>query len=123
MKLSGFICAFSSLVILNTVPLSAFSQTTSPSITSADLRQRMNILASDSLAGRRTGEPGCESAARYIAKEFKRMGLRPLDPAKSYFQHYDFSERAFDSTKKEKTKAVNVIGFIPGSSKKLKDQV
>jgi aminopeptidase YwaD len=83
----------------------------------------MNILASDSLAGRRTGEPGCEKAARYIASEFKRIGLVPLDSAKSYFQYYEFSEKTFDSTKKTKTKAANVIGFLPGNDKNALNEV
>jgi aminopeptidase YwaD len=100
----------------------SFPQTTS-AITESDLRLRMNILASDSLAGRRTGEPGAEKAARYIASEFKRIGLVPMSPGKSYFQYYDFSEKAFDSTKKEKTKAMNVIGYLPGNDKKLKDEL
>jgi len=99
-----------------------FSQTTT-AITANDLRLRMNILASDSLAGRRSGEPGAEKAARYIASEFKRIGLKPLDSARKYFQAYDFSEHMMDSTKKERTKAVNVIGFLPGNDKKLKDEV
>jgi aminopeptidase YwaD len=72
----------------------------------------MNILASDSLAGRRTGEIGCEKAARYIASEFKRIGLEPLDSANTYFQNYEFSEKMFDSTKTAKTKAANVIGLL-----------
>jgi hypothetical protein len=83
----------------------------------------MNILASDSLAGRRTGEPGCEKAARYIASEFKRIGLVPLDSAKSYFQYYEFSEKTFDSTKNTKTKAANVIGFLPGNDKNALNEV
>ena len=99
-----------------------YSQTI-PAITAKDLRLRMNILASDSLAGRLTGSPGCEKAAHYIASEFKRIGLVPLGSGKSYFQDYDFSEKTFDSTKTEKTKAANVIGFIRGNDKKLKDEV
>jgi hypothetical protein len=83
----------------------------------------MDILASDSLAGRRTGELGCEKAARYIATEFKRIGLAPLDSEKSYFQYYDFSEHTFDSTKTERTKAVNVIGYLLGNDQNLRDEV
>jgi len=101
----GFLIA--SLILSSEV----FSQT-SPEIRASDIRLRMNILASDSLAGRRTGEPSCDKAAQYIASEFKRFGIAPLNPDKSYFQPYDFSEHQFDSTKKEKTRAVNVIGII-----------
>src|SRR5205085_1411223 len=41
------------------------------------LRAVVTYLASDKLEGRRTGTPGAEAAAQYIADEFKRIGLRP----------------------------------------------
>src|SRR5918912_559763 len=40
------------------------------------LRAHITYLASDKLEGRRTGTPGAEAAAQYIADEFKRLGLR-----------------------------------------------
>lgn len=102
--------------------VTTFAQTTTE-ITVSDLKHRLEILASDSLEGRRSGTVGCEKAANYIAKEFKRIGLKPLDSAKSYLQHFEFSERAIDTTKKEKTKTANVVGFIQGNDKKLKNEV
>ncbi|HEX8072723.1 MAG TPA: M20/M25/M40 family metallo-hydrolase [Pyrinomonadaceae bacterium] len=41
------------------------------------LRAHVTYLASDKLEGRRTGTPGAEAAAQYIADEFKRLGLKP----------------------------------------------
>jgi hypothetical protein len=41
------------------------------------LRAHVTYLASEKLEGRRTGTRGAEEAARYIADEFKRLGLRP----------------------------------------------
>lgn len=41
------------------------------------LRQVIAYLASDALEGRRTGTPGANDAAHYIAGEFNRYGLRP----------------------------------------------
>src|SRR5207237_3223616 len=41
------------------------------------LRAIVTYLAADKLEGRRTGTPGAEAAAQYIAHEFKRIGLRP----------------------------------------------
>lgn len=102
---------------------SSFAQKTKPAITAADLRERLNVLASDSLAGRRTGEPGCDKAAAYIAREFKRIGLEVLDPSQTYLQPYEFSERQFDSTKTSMTKGVNVVGFLHGSDKTLSREV
>jgi aminopeptidase YwaD len=41
------------------------------------LREHVTYLASDKLEGRRTGTPGAEEAARYVAREFMRYGLAP----------------------------------------------
>src|ERR1041384_7307133 len=41
------------------------------------LQQIISHLASDALEGRRTGTPGANDAAHYIAGEFSRLGLRP----------------------------------------------
>src|SRR5437588_2368129 len=41
------------------------------------LQQIITYLASDALEGRRTGTPGANEAAHYIAGEFNRLGLRP----------------------------------------------
>jgi hypothetical protein len=41
------------------------------------LRQAVEYLASDALEGRRTGTPGANGAAHYIAGEFSLLGLRP----------------------------------------------
>src|SRR5438034_6885502 len=41
------------------------------------IRQVIEYLASDALEGRRTGTPGANDAAHYIAGEFNRFGLRP----------------------------------------------
>lgn len=41
------------------------------------LRAHVRHLASDRLEGRKTGTPGAEEAARYVAAEFKRLGLEP----------------------------------------------
>lgn len=41
------------------------------------LQQIISYLASDALDGRRTGTPGANDAAHYIAGEFSLLGLRP----------------------------------------------
>ena len=50
------------------------------------LRQHMAILGSDSLAGRGTGTPGGDMAARYIAAQLARWSLAPMGDEGSYFQ-------------------------------------
>src|SRR5438034_4819443 len=55
-----------------------FAQQPSSNQPSVDrLRQVIEYLASDALEGRRTGTPGANDAAHYIAGEFNRYGLRP----------------------------------------------
>jgi aminopeptidase YwaD len=44
----------------------------------ARIQQDVKYLASDELEGRLTGSKGATEAARYIAAEFKRLGLKPL---------------------------------------------
>jgi len=43
-----------------------------------DLAASIHVLTSDALEGRGTGSPGGEKAARFIAGEFRKIGLRPL---------------------------------------------
>jgi hypothetical protein len=58
---------------------SALAQTAAkPFVPDAErVRAHVTYLASDKLEGRRTGTPGAEEAARYVAEEFKRLGLAP----------------------------------------------
>src|SRR5437016_5501417 len=56
----------------------AFAQQPSTSTPSINrLQQIIAYLASDALEGRRTGTPGANDAAHYIAGEFSLLGLRP----------------------------------------------
>lgn len=41
------------------------------------LQKHVSYLASDGLDGRRTGSKGANEAAKYIAAEFERLGIRP----------------------------------------------
>jgi hypothetical protein len=59
------------------------------SINGADLKRHVYVLASDSLEGRETAEPGQRKAAAYIASHFSRLGLKPLGSGGSYLQPYD----------------------------------
>ncbi len=75
-------------------------QTAQPS--AERLRMHVTHLASDALEGRRTGTPGANKAAQYIAAEFSRLGLRPQvqttastssgsgETSSAYFQHFPY---------------------------------
>jgi aminopeptidase YwaD len=66
------------LLLVASFAVSALAQQPSSSTPSVDrLRQVISYLASDALEGRRTGTPGANDAAHYIAGEFNRYGLRP----------------------------------------------
>lgn len=54
-------------------------------ITAAELKELVYALASDSMQGRETGEPGQRMAADYIARQFKKAGLPPKGD-KGFFQ-------------------------------------
>ncbi len=56
-------------------------------ILSAPLVQaHVEYLAADALEGRGAGARGGELAARYIAAQFRRLGLQPAGDAGTYFQ-------------------------------------
>ena len=67
-----------------------------PAITAADLRQRLYLIADDSLMGRETGSAGAFKTSAYIASEFKRLGLEPAGDSGTYFQSVPFWVVAVD---------------------------
>jgi hypothetical protein len=67
-------------------------------ITANDLRTRLYQFADDSMKGRRIGEPGNFVGTEYIAREFKRLGLKPAGENGTYFQDLPFGPIAYDST-------------------------
>src|SRR5215211_2696595 len=76
MKSKRFIFTVAPLLLL-TFAVVAQQPELEPSATR--LQQHISYLASDALDGRRTGTAGANDAARYIAGEFSRAGLKPGD--------------------------------------------
>jgi aminopeptidase YwaD len=59
-------------------PVALAQSDAKPSVPDVErLRAHVTLLASDKLEGRRTGTPGAQEAARYVAREFMRLGLAP----------------------------------------------
>src|SRR5689334_9199877 len=61
----------------------------------ARIQHDVKYLASDELEGRLTGSKGATEAARYIANEFKKVGLKPLAEGANrsesrYFQQFPY---------------------------------
>jgi hypothetical protein len=57
----------------------------------ANLQKHVQVLASDSLEGRRTGTPGEQRAVEYISNEFKALGLLPKG-TNEYLQPFEINE-------------------------------
>ncbi len=66
-------------------------------ITANDLRTRLYGFANDSMQGRRMGELGNYKGTDYIAREFKRLGLKPAGDSGTYFQNMPYGPIGFDS--------------------------
>lgn len=72
-------------------------------ITAKYAKKHLSVLASDEFEGRETGKPGAERAAKYIAAEFKNLGLSaPVNG--SYFQEISLVENSVEA------KSFNVNG-------------
>ncbi|MEP6779570.1 MAG: M20/M25/M40 family metallo-hydrolase [Gemmatimonadaceae bacterium] len=50
----------------------------------ASVKRGIDILASDAMEGRRTGSPGSERAAKWLAEQFKSVGLVPAGDSGTY---------------------------------------
>jgi hypothetical protein len=69
-----------------------------PEVSAARLEEHIRYLASDRLAGRGTGTPGYDSAARYVAERFGELGLDSAGTS-GYFQPVPFRHaRAIDGS-------------------------
>jgi hypothetical protein len=69
------------IAVLLLATVASFAQQSEQDPSAAKLQQHVSYLASDALDGRRTGTAGANDAARYIAGEFSRLGLRPGNDA------------------------------------------
>lgn len=62
-------------------------------ITAADVRRRIHIIAHDSMMGRDTPSPGLTKTAQYVANQFKRFGLKPGGDNGGWLQNYPIETR------------------------------
>jgi len=72
-------------------------------------------LASEEMNGRGLGTPELDKAAEYIAEQFEAAGLQPIND--DYYQKFS---HAFHG--KGTLELTNVIGIIPGTDLKLKEE-
>lgn len=83
------------LFLLLMVPTAAGAQvrTDAPGISPGAVLYRMGVLADDSMAGRDTPSPELEQAARWIAGELERFGLRGALDSGEFVQRYPLVRR------------------------------
>ena len=90
---------------------------TTTEITANDLRTRLYQIADDSMRGRRIGEPGNTRTTDYIAREFRRLGLKPAGDDGTYFQVLPYGALSFDvvTMRLEVAGAPTMVstGFLP----------
>ena len=76
------------LVIAVLISLGSCKPSTNPEITTADLKESLSYLASDSLQGRLPGSEGGMLAGNYIAEKFDAYGIDPAGE-NGYFQNFE----------------------------------
>ncbi|HEY0971408.1 MAG TPA: M20/M25/M40 family metallo-hydrolase [Gemmatimonadales bacterium] len=133
------------LVASSVAPTSADAVTPDTgAVREADVRRHLSVIADDSMMGRATGTPGIHRAARYVAEQFRAIGLRPAgDSAGTEWAPYLQRVPARWIERNGQTRAAglgtswaaadsvpaarrfvdaNVIGVIPGSDSALRDE-
>lgn len=88
-------------------PPTAAVKKAAATITAADVKQRIYVIADDSMMGRDTPSPGLEMTAQYVADQFKSFGLKPGGEHGTWFQRYEVIQTQFDP-------AASHVGFIAG---------
>lgn len=90
-------------------------------ITTKELKKHLYFLSADKQKGRFPGSPESESVSAYIARQFKKAGLKSYDG--TYFQNFTAKIRVKSGMAKvPDVKTCNVIGVIEGSDDVLKNE-
>src|SRR4029079_19397906 len=100
------------------VPRQTPSGAPGPAITPEDLRQRLFLIADDSMMGRESGSLGDFKAAEYVASEFRRLGLEPAGENGTYFQTVPLWNAAVDASSRLEANGTQLVlgrDFIPSS--------
>lgn len=78
-------------------------------ITTAELKSHVDVLADDSLEGRRGGSRGGRAAGGYLAEKLQKLGLQGMGDDGTFFQSFAGGER-------------NILALWEGSDPTLKKQ-
>src|SRR5262245_7515166 len=105
------------LAVAVTASIAGAQSSTRPD--SAAIRRDVGYLASDALAGRLTGTAGNDSAASYLARRYRALGLRALSP--QYLQRF-VARPAAHSGQTIELPTQNVFAVLPGRDPALRGQ-
>ncbi len=93
----------------------------SPRADAAGIRRDIGYLASDRLEGRLAGTPGNDSAAAYLARRYRSLGLIELSPG--YLQPFDaLSAQDAHMGRTEPRRTQNVVALLRGRDPALRDE-
>lgn len=92
------------LAVASSLYAPSYAQDYLPS--SIRIQHTVNYLASEKLKGRGSNEKGGVKASKFVAKQFRKLGLQPGNKG-SYFQ--DFT---FDKNSHKNVPSRNVLGFL-----------
>lgn len=94
--------------------LSGFAQKENPdvyakSITPADLKKHLYVLASEEMEGRETATEGQRKAAAYIENHFRQLGLQPANN-NTYLQNFNvYQDSLTDAAIEKMARALYLI--------------
>ncbi len=94
--------------VLAQSPRVAAMEAAARSISADQIREDVFFLASDANMGRSTLEPGYDSAAAYVARRLRALGITPAGDSGGYFQHYTVISSRVDTAR-----AGGMIGSTP----------
>jgi len=84
----------------------------------AAILREIRYLASDALDGRLTGSPGNDSAAAFLARRLRALGLRPGGDHGTYLQHWTVASTSGTREAGVADRATqNVVAILPGSGR------
>ena len=81
-----------------------------------DIKKHIEYLAADKLEGRGTGTDGGKKAAKYLVKQFKKIGLKPYGDKGTFLQEFPAKKGLPPNI--SYVQAANVVGFLNNGSDK-----
>jgi hypothetical protein len=91
-------------------PAAVAARRAADAITEADVRQRIGVIADDSMRGRATPSPELDKTAAWVAAQFQDFGLRPGGDGGTFFQRYRIRRMQMDSSSYVMMMGRGVIG-------------